>query len=100
VIFLPFLELLLVAYIFRYLSPHGLETQHIPASKITWTSKAETETMANITKEKLIKILGSLLATDADLDFMMQFKKAEIETLVACIRDRVERTGKWIMNIS
>ena len=50
--------------------------------------------MANITKEKLIKILGSLLATDADLDFLMQLKKKELETLVACIRDKVGLAGK------
>jgi len=28
--------------------------------------------MSNITKEKLVKIIKGLLATDADLDFLMQ----------------------------
>jgi len=50
--------------------------------------------MANITKEKLIKILGSLLATDADLGFLLRLEKAELETLAACIRDRVGQAGK------
>ena len=77
-----------------FLTSPGLETQHIPTSKITWTSKAETETMANITKEKLIKILGSLLAADSDLGFLLRLENAELETLVACIRDRVGQDGK------
>jgi len=50
--------------------------------------------MANITNEKLIKILGALLSTDADLNFLIQLKKTEIETLVACIRDRVGQAKK------
>ena len=50
--------------------------------------------MANITKEKLIEIIKSLLSADADLDFLMQLKKKELETLVACIRDKVGLAGK------
>ena len=46
-----------------------------------------------MTKEKLIEILRGLLKTDADLNFLLQLKKAELETLVACIRDRVEEVG-------
>jgi hypothetical protein len=44
-----------------------------------------------MTKEKLIEILRGLLKTDADLSFLLQLKKAEIETLVACVRHRVEQ---------
>ena len=50
--------------------------------------------MSNITKEKLIEIIKDLLSADADLDFLMQLKKEELETLVACIRDRVGLAGK------
>ena len=42
-----------------------------------------------MTKEKLIEIVQGLLKTDADLSFLLQLKKAELETLVARIRDRV-----------
>jgi hypothetical protein len=42
-----------------------------------------------MTKEKLIEIVQGLLKTDADLSFLLQLKKAELETLVALIRDRV-----------
>jgi hypothetical protein len=44
-----------------------------------------------MTKEKLIEILQGILETDVNLDFLLQIKKNELETLIACIRDRVER---------
>ncbi len=50
--------------------------------------------MADMTKEKLVEILRGLLETDADLDFLKRLKKTEIETFVACIRNRVEEVGK------
>ena len=43
-----------------------------------------------MTKEQLIAKIKELLKTDADLDFLLDLKKTEIETLIACIRDRVE----------
>ena len=42
-----------------------------------------------MTKEKLIEIMKDLLKTDTDLGFLLELKKLELETLVACIRDRV-----------
>ena len=42
-----------------------------------------------MTKEKLIEIIQGLLRTEVDLGFLLQLKKRELETLVACIRDRV-----------
>jgi len=33
------------------------------------------------------------LKTDNDLDFLLELKKEEIERLVACIRDRVDKVG-------
>jgi hypothetical protein len=41
-------------------------------------------------KDKLIKILQSILKTDIDLNFLRQLKENELETLVACIRDSIE----------
>ena len=42
-----------------------------------------------MTKEQLIKIIRGLLDTDLDLSFLLHLKKDDLETLVACIRDRV-----------
>ena len=50
--------------------------------------------MSNMTKGKLIEIIKGLLAADSDLDFLLQLEKAELGTLVACIRDRVGQAGK------
>ena len=47
-----------------------------------------------MTKEKLVEIIKGLLSADPDLDFLMHLEKAELETLVACIRDRVGLAGK------
>ena len=43
-----------------------------------------------MTKEKLIEILQGILNTDIDLNFLQGLKEHEIETLVACIRERVD----------
>jgi len=43
-----------------------------------------------MTKEELIKKIESLLKSDIDLDFLLTLKRKEIETLVACIRDRLD----------
>jgi len=44
-----------------------------------------------MTNEKLLEKIRELLKTDIDLDFLLILKKEEIERLVACIRDRVDR---------
>lgn len=41
-------------------------------------------------KQKLINIIQKVLNTDCDLGFLSQLQEKDIETLVACIRDRVE----------
>jgi len=46
-----------------------------------------------MTKEKLVEKIRDLLKTDNDLDFLLELKKEEIERLVACIRDRVDKVG-------
>ncbi len=47
-----------------------------------------------MTKEQLINIIVGLLDTDLDLNFLVQLKKDDLETLVACIRDRVDKMGR------
>ena len=44
-----------------------------------------------MTKEKLIEILNRVLKTESDLDFLLKLDETELETLVAIIRDRVDR---------
>jgi hypothetical protein len=47
-----------------------------------------------MTKEKLIEIIQGILQTDVDLSFLLQLKERELETLIACIRERVDQIGK------
>ncbi len=42
-----------------------------------------------MTKEELIEMIHRLLKTDIDLSFLLQLKKTELETLLACIRHEV-----------
>lgn len=42
-----------------------------------------------MTKEQLVEKIKELLKTDADLNFLLGLKKEDLETLTACIRDRV-----------
>jgi len=46
-----------------------------------------------MTKEQLIEIIKKLLETDSDLDFLAKHSKSELETLVAAVRNRVEKFG-------
>ncbi len=57
-------------------------------------SKGETLMQGgkSVSKEKLVEILQSVLETDMDLGFLMALKKTEIETLVACVRNRVDHS--------
>ena len=47
-----------------------------------------------MTKEKLIEIIQRILKTESDLNFLSQLKEPELETLVACIRERVEQAER------
>jgi len=42
-------------------------------------------------KAELIKIIQKVLETDAELDFLRKLEKKELETLVACVRDKVDQ---------
>ena len=41
-------------------------------------------------REKLLETLQRILKTDADLRFLLKLEEHEIETLIACIRERVD----------
>ncbi len=45
-------------------------------------------------KEKAVEKIKELLKADNDLDFLLDLKIEEIERLVACIRDRVDKVGE------
>ncbi len=45
-------------------------------------------------KEKLVEIIQDLLKTDHELTFLRELKKEDLETLVACIRDRIDQSTK------
>jgi len=42
-------------------------------------------------KAELIRIIQKVLETDATLDFLGKLEEKEIETLVACVRDKVDQ---------
>jgi len=44
-----------------------------------------------MTKEELVEKIKELLKTDNNLKFLLKLKNKQIETLVACIRDRVDQ---------
>ena len=41
--------------------------------------------------EKLVALLKKILKTNVDLDFLSELGPKELETLIACIRDRIEQ---------
>ena len=47
-----------------------------------------------MTKEKLVEKIVELLRTEIDLSFLLGLKKEELETMVACIRDRIDHMGE------
>ena len=46
-----------------------------------------------MTKEQLIEIIKKLFGTDSDMDFLSKLSRSEFETLVAAVRNRVEKFG-------
>ncbi|UCH00673.1 MAG: hypothetical protein JSU78_01505 [Deltaproteobacteria bacterium] len=46
-----------------------------------------------MTKEKLVEKIRELLKTDNDLNFLLELKKEDLESLVASIRERVDKVG-------
>lgn len=50
--------------------------------------------MGTLTKEKIVEKIKELLETDFDFDFLLELKKDQLETLVACIRARISQMGE------
>ena len=67
----------------------GKKSQAIPNHKPDWRYNGNGLLEQGMTQKKLINIIMGLLDTDLDLGFFLQLKKDDLETLVACIRDRV-----------
>ncbi len=44
-----------------------------------------------MTKDEIIKTIQRILKTDVDLRFLLQLKKVDLETLLACIRGERNR---------
>ena len=42
-------------------------------------------------KTELLKIIEKLLKPDVDLDFLLSLQEEHLETLVACIRGRIDQ---------
>ena len=53
-----------------------------------------------MTKEKLVKIVQGILKTDVDLNFLLQPKKAEHETLVAIILNPISNARDKFLELS
>jgi hypothetical protein len=47
-----------------------------------------------MTKQELLDKIAELLRTDIDLSFLLTLEKKQLETLVACIKDRVDHIGE------
>ena len=47
--------------------------------------------------KELLEIIKKLLKTDADMDFLLELSKNDLETLVACIRERCDQLGKQVL---
>jgi hypothetical protein len=43
-------------------------------------------------KQELIQILKKLLETDTELEFLRQLTEEDLQTLVACVRGRVDQS--------
>ena len=55
-----------------------------------FTDRAILEKLA-MKKQELIEILKKLLETDTDMEFLRQLNDEDLQTLVACVRGRVDQ---------
>ena len=53
-----------------------------------------------MSKERLIQIIQEILRTEIDLSFLLRLKEKELETMVACIRLRVDHIEDQILKSS
>ena len=60
--------------------------------------KEETDRRKNMmNKTELLEIIKKLLKTEVDLDFLLSLPESDLETLMVCIRERVDQLGKQII---
>jgi hypothetical protein len=45
-------------------------------------------------KTELLEIIKKLLKTETDMDFLLNLPENDLETLVVCIRERFDQSGK------
>jgi hypothetical protein len=46
-----------------------------------------------LNKDELLGIIKGLLNTDVELDFLRQLSEGELETLVICVRERLDQSN-------
>jgi hypothetical protein len=44
-----------------------------------------------MTREELVDLAGKILNTDVDLSFLLELSERDLQTLIACIRHRIEQ---------
>jgi hypothetical protein len=47
-----------------------------------------------MTKEEVVDKIRNLLGTDDDLSFLLQLRLADLKTLIANIRERLDQVGR------
>ena len=45
-----------------------------------------------LNKDELLEIIKGLLGTDVELDFLRRLSEDELETLVVCVRERLDQS--------
>ncbi len=73
--------------------PCTLERRLNSSRSIEFDRTLELDYSDHMTREQLVEIVKKLLETDSELDFLSKLTKSELETLVAAVRNRVEKFG-------
>jgi hypothetical protein len=54
----------------------------------------DQHTLMEMTKENLVGAIAKILKTERDLDFLLELRQRDLETLVACLRDWTDQEEK------
>lgn len=71
-----------------------MQSGHRAMEKVFVTADGRTREVPRMKKEELIQLAKRILKADADLRFLLRLETEELETLVACIRARLESENK------
>ena len=52
-----------------------------------------SKTQNALNKDQLLEIIKGLLGTDVKLDFLLELSEGELETLVVCVRERLDQSS-------